>query len=131
VRFCPKQRFALRSENGIEFIRANQGHSTETVAVTFKEATPEHALYHGTTMERLEKIEASGGLKPMSRHHVHLSADQPTAEIVARRWKGEQPCILKIDAKRMIRNGFKFFLSENGVWLTDSVPMEYVNFRLL
>ena len=131
VRLCPKQRFAVRSDNGTEYIRANQGHTAENIEVTFKEATPEHSLYHGTTSERLEKIEASGGLKPMSRHHGHLSADQTTAGNVAGRWKGETPIMLKIDAPRMVRNGMKFYLSENGVWLTNSVPMEYINYRLL
>lgn len=128
---CPKRRFGLKNEFGIEYIRAQQGHSTDAVEIEFEPATPATALYHGTTNERFEKIHASGGLKPMNRHHVHLSGDLPTAENVARRWRGETPVILKIDATRMAKNGFKFYRSGNGVWLTDSVPLEYINYRPL
>lgn len=33
-----------------------------------------------------------------------------------------QPVILQVDAGKMHGAGFRFFLSANGVWLTDSVP---------
>jgi putative RNA 2'-phosphotransferase len=35
--------------------------------------------------------------------------------------------ILKVDAGRMRRDGHKFYLSANGVWLTDSVPPGYLS----
>ena len=31
-----------------------------------------------------------------------------------------------IAAGRMYKDGFKFFISENGVWLTSKVPVEYI-----
>ena len=34
--------------------------------------------------------------------------------------------VLKIDAERMHADGLVFFCSENGVWLTDHVPQQYI-----
>ncbi len=65
------------------------------------------------------------GLKKMQRQHVHLSIDAETAEAVARRRKGKT-IILRIDAGRMHLNGGLFFLSDNGVWLTETVKPEYI-----
>jgi putative RNA 2'-phosphotransferase len=65
------------------------------------------------------------GLIRGKRHHVHLSKDVETATRVgARRGK---PVILMVDAWRMHRDGHKFLLSGNGVWLTDSVPPSYLS----
>jgi len=117
-----KQRFAI-SEDGSQ-IRANQGHTTE-VELTFKEIAAPPVLYHGTVKEAIEGIKKVG-LKPMKRHHVHLSKDIETATIVgARRGK---PILLKIDAMKMQDEGFKFYISENGVYLTDIVPKKYITF---
>jgi putative RNA 2'-phosphotransferase len=64
------------------------------------------------------------GLHKGRRHHVHLSKDTDTARKVgARRGK---PIILRVDARTMHQQGFKFFLSTNGVWLTDSVPVAFL-----
>jgi hypothetical protein len=57
-------------------------------------------------------------------HHVHLSKDTETARKVgARRGK---PVILQVDAGKMNSQGIKFFLSVNGVWLTESVPSVFL-----
>jgi putative RNA 2'-phosphotransferase len=66
------------------------------------------------------------GLKKMSRHHVHLSPDIETAEKVASR-RDTENVILEIDAKTMAQKGFDFFVSSNGVWLTDRVPPEFIS----
>jgi putative RNA 2'-phosphotransferase len=60
----------------------------------------------------------------MKRHHVHLSVDKKTATIVGARHGS--PVILTIDAGRMHKDGFKFFVSDNGVWLVDCVPVQYI-----
>jgi putative RNA 2'-phosphotransferase len=115
-----KKRFSF-DETGA-FIRANQGHSIE-VDLQLEEREPPEILYHGTVVRFLRSILAAG-LKKGTRHHVHLSMDVETARRVgARRGK---PVILKVDAGRMYRGGHKFFLSANGVWLTDSVPPNYL-----
>ncbi|MFM2393679.1 MAG: 2-phosphotransferase [Bacteroidota bacterium] len=117
-----KQRFSFK-EDGSK-IRANQGHSIE-VDLCLKEVTPPEKLYHGTVNEFLDAIK-SEGLKKMSRQHVHLSKDLETAiKVGSRRGK---PIILEVNAMRMNNDGFKFYLSENNVWLTDVVPSKYINF---
>ena len=60
------------------------------------------------------------------RHHVHLSGDEPTARRVGQR-RGK-PVVLVVEAGRMHRDGHAFYRSANGVWLTDSVPPEYLRF---
>ena len=99
-------------------IRANQGHSVE-VDLQLEQTEPPDVLYHGTVDQFLASI-MTDGLKKGKRHHVHLSRDVDTARKVgARRGK---PVILQVDARKMHEQGFKFFVSVNGVWLTDAVP---------
>ena len=81
-------------------------------------------LYHGTTEDKCKLILPSGILK-MSRHHVHLSRNKETAAKVAERRKGK-PVVLVINSGKMFVQGYKFYLSKNGVWLTDYVPPEYI-----
>ena len=115
-----KKRFAL-SEDG-QRIRAVQGHSTQDVAIIHQARTPPAVLYHGTATRFLASIQAEG-LRPGQRHHVHLSEHVETAMEVGRRY-GE-PVILRIDAEAMEREGFAFFQAENGVWLTEKVPVGF------
>lgn len=115
-----KQRYAV-SDDG-QLIRANQGHSI-TVDLQLREGEPPDVLYHGTARTSLEII-LRQGLKPMKRHHVHLSVDEPTARTVGRRY-GE-PVILQVDCAGMRAAGHVFYISENGIWLTDTVPPEFI-----
>lgn len=115
-----KKRFAL-SEDG-QYIRAVQGHSTDTVAIEHVAKEPPAMLYHGTAKRFLDSI-LSQGLRPGQRHHVHLSAEIQTASAVGQRY-GE-PVILTVDALTMHRDGFTFFQADNGVWLTGHVPPIY------
>ena len=85
---------------------------------------PPEALYHGTVERFLPSI-FKDGLVRGKRHHVHLSTDTDTARKVGAR-RG-QPLILTVDARRMYQDGYKFLLSANGVWLTDSVPPAYLS----
>lgn len=105
-------------------IRANQGHSTADVRLTFKTAVPPTVLYHGTSSDVFNAIMREG-LKPMNRHHVHLSADLDTATSVGGRRRGGV-FLFEVDAKRMLADGHKFFISENGVWLCEHVPPKYL-----
>lgn len=116
-----KQRFAI-SPDGTR-IRANQGHSIQ-VDLGLEPLTPPDTLFHGTATRFLPAILAEG-LKPMSRQQVHLSPDTETAETVGRRYG--TPVILTIAAAQMHGEGHVFFRSENGVWLTDAVPPEYLS----
>lgn len=117
-----KKRYVL-SEDG-RHIMAAQGHSVD-VDLQLKEEVPPDILYHGTVEKYLGDI-VKTGLQKMSRHHVHLSKDNETAVKVGSR-RGT-PVILQVEAKRMHDDGFGFYISENGVWLTDRVPQKYIIF---
>ena len=65
------------------------------------------------------------GLKPMSRLYVHLSKDTETARNVGARHG--KPVIFLVMAGQMHRDGYPFFLSANGVWLTKEVPVQYLS----
>lgn len=115
-----KRRFSF-DESGAK-IRANQGHSVD-VEIGFEESEPPETLYHGTAERNLDAIFAEG-LKKMARHHVHLSSDAETARQVGARYG--KPVILRIETAKMRESGFKFYVSANGVWLTDAVPPEFL-----
>lgn len=111
-----KQRFALDGDR----IRANQGHSVQ-VDLALEPRTPPEVLYHGTVERFLASIRERGLLKGQ-RTHVHLSADRETATRVAQR-RGK-PVILEIECGRMREH--VFYLSDNGVWLVEAVPPEFI-----
>lgn len=117
-----KKRFAFSEDQ--TRIRANQGHSIE-VELNLKDEEPLAYLYHGTVAKSLDSIKAEG-LKKMDRQHVHLSSDKETAVKVGGR-RGV-PHILTIKSGEMFKDGFKFYQSENKVWLTDEVPVKYIEF---
>jgi putative RNA 2'-phosphotransferase len=116
---CPKQRFSIRDGK----IRANQGHSLD-LNIEFDEVTPPDVLYHGTVEKFLRPILEGGGLKPMARHHVHLSERMSTARQVGNRRGAAK--VLIIDAKSMVEDGHKFWQSENGIYLADYVEPKYI-----
>ena len=105
-------------------IRANQGHSIP-VDLNLTAQIPPEILYHGTSKRFLDSI-LSDGLKPMSRQYVHLSSDSTTAAMVGKR-HGDNPIIFMIETKPLIDSGYKFYLSENKVWLTDYIPAKYLS----
>jgi putative RNA 2'-phosphotransferase len=115
-----KQRFEFSAD--LERIRARQGHSVE-VKLALEPAAPPAVLFHGTVERFLDAILARG-LKKMRRHHVHLSGDVETARKVGAR-RGE-PVILAVDAAAMAAEGAVFYVTGNGVWLTDAVPAERI-----
>jgi len=116
-----KKRFEF-NENQTK-IRARQGHSVK-VDVELEKKTPPKVLYHGTKSKNFIAIQKNGLMK-MNRLHVHLSKDERTALTVADRRSGSS-VIIQVDALRMHADGYDFFLSNNGVWLTECVPPEYL-----
>ena len=115
-----KQRFSFDAE-GVR-IRANQGHSV-AVDLQLDPTVPPDVLYHGTGHQTAPVI-AQEGLHKMSRHHVHLSRDLATARTVGARHG--RPVIFQVDAAAMAASGHLFYCSDNGVWLTDAVPADYL-----
>lgn len=116
-----KKRFSI-SNDGLR-IRATQGHSTQHVNIKYQERTPPDILYHVTATRFIAAIREQG-LVPLSRQYVHLSSDEGTAIQVGQRHG--KPVVLKIKSLNMYEQGFKFFQADNGVWLTDTVPYQYI-----
>lgn len=115
-----KRRFTLSSDG--KRIRAAQGHSVN-VSLGLTPVTPPSVLYHGTVARHLPSIRRDG-LKPGQRTHVHLSRDVTTAETVGARYG--DPHLLRVDATTMHEQGHAFFQADNGVWLIDHVPPQFL-----
>ena len=116
-----KQRFEFSDDRAM--IRARQGHSIQ-VDLGYEPMEPPAVLYHGTARRNLETIRFQGLLKGR-RHHVHLSTDtRMTLKVAARHGP---PVLITIDAGSMQRDGFVFYRTGNQVWLTDHVPVRYLN----
>lgn len=115
-----KKRFAINDT--FDKIRASQGHSVE-VELGYKNQQPPEILFHGTGEKSLQSI-LERGLEKQSRQHVHLSSEYKTAVAVGQRHG--KPFVFKVLAEQMYSDGFQFFISDNGVWLTDHVPAKYL-----
>lgn len=120
VRTDNKQRYSFNEDKTL--IRANQGHSIP-VDVELEEATPPPFLWHGTGAKFVSSIDDMG-LIPKSRLYVHLSGDKETAVNVGKRHG--RPVVYKVLSGKMAEDGYAFFLSKNGVWLTKRVSAEYL-----
>lgn len=115
-----KQRYSFNEDKTL--IRANQGHSIP-VDVELPVKKPPVILYHGTGEKYVTSIDEQG-LIPKSRLYVHLSGDEVTAKTVGSRHG--KPVIYEIHASQMYNDGYVFYQSVNGVWLTKSVPVKYM-----
>ena len=115
-----KKRYSFNQD--YDLIRANQGHSIP-VDVGLEEVKPPEYLYHGSGMKYARSIYKEG-LIPKSRLYVHLSGDIETATDVGKRHG--KPVVFRVKAQAMYEQGFIFYRSENGVWLIEKVPAEYL-----
>jgi putative RNA 2'-phosphotransferase len=120
-----KRRFAFGKHG--DLIRANQGHSID-VDLGLIPVDPPDILFHGTARSTIWLIQRDG-IRPMQRQYVHLSPDPETAEKVGKR-HGD-PYVIMVKAAEMADDGMSFYRSENGVWLTDWVPVEYLCFETM
>lgn len=120
VREDEKQRYSFNEDKTL--IRANQGHSVP-VDVELEECVPPDVLFHGTGEKYVSSIWEKG-LLAKSRLYVHLSADVETALKVGQRHG--KPFVFVIDGRQMHADGYRFYRSVNGVWLTREVPVRYL-----
>ena len=129
-------------------IRANQGHSivlaSEELLEPIKDENLPGSVVHGTTRKAWNLILQTGGLRRMRRNHIHFASGLPKGftalegdddgEIGEEEPEGmiekEQPPVISgmrnsssiliyIDLPKAIASGLKFWLSENGVVLTE------------
>jgi 2'-phosphotransferase len=127
VRKDQKQRFHLLSEprtsdspSDIWWIRANQGHSLKTVTLDAQPITSASDIpmaVHGTTLKAWESI-ATQGLSKMKRNHVHLAQGIPGDNVMSGMRSSSQIFIF-VDVQKALDDGVLFYLSANGVVLTD------------
>lgn len=116
-----KGRYSFNADKTL--IRANQGHSIP-VDVELEQQIPPEILWHGTGEKYVSSIDEKGLIKK-TRLYVHLSKDYDTAvKVGARHGK---PVIYEVAAGQMARDGHIFYQSVNGVWLTDTVPAQYLH----
>lgn len=80
-------------------------------------------MYHGTGKKSVDSI-LQTGLEKRQRQHVHLSRDIETAIVVGKR-HGEV-FIFEVLADEMFQQAHVFYLSDNGVWLTEYVPTQFL-----
>jgi putative RNA 2'-phosphotransferase len=118
-----KQRYSFKEGNS--YIRANQGHSIKNLNMNYSEITPPDKLFHGTSERALRDILSSGSIKSMQRQYVHLSHDYDIAIKVGKRHG--KPVVLCIDCNKAINSGVKFYMAENGVYLSTEIPTNCFN----
>ncbi|MBI1306940.1 MAG: RNA 2'-phosphotransferase [Bacteroidetes bacterium] len=123
VKSSDKQRFKFNED--FTKIRANQGHSID-VDLKLEKKEPPEILFHGTALKNIDSIKQNGLLK-QNRHHVHLSSNSETARKVGMRYG--TPIVLEIEAGKMNKDGIEFYLSDNGIWLTENVDTKYIIFQ--
>lgn len=115
-----KQRYSFNEDKTL--IRANQGHSID-VDVELEEVEPPEYLWHGTGEKYVQSIRKSG-IIAKSRLYVHLSDSYGTAILVGKRHG--KPMVFCVKSGQMHTDGYKFYRSKNGVYLTKSVPVKYL-----
>lgn len=120
VRTDQKQRYSFNEDATL--IRANQGHSVP-VDVELETAKSPQILWHGTGEKYVSSIQKMG-LLPKSRLYVHISEDMETAYKVGQRHG--KAVVYRVLAGKMMEDGYTFYRSKNGVWLTKEVPVSYL-----
>jgi RNA:NAD 2'-phosphotransferase (TPT1/KptA family) len=127
VKNCPKQRFDLRELDHKWYIRANQGHSIQSIEdekllqpLTVEELKDQDitVCIHGTYMSAWEEIQKCGYLSKMSRQHIHFSAYPYGDKKTISGMRGNVQVLLYLDLESALRDGLKFYLSQNRVILS-------------
>lgn len=112
------------SSPGDYLIRANQGHSIKVDEATlFKpiqlgDVDFPKKVVHGTYFAFWKAIVESGGLKPMSRGHIHCS-DKTVEEGAMSGMRRDAELLVEIDIEKSLGEGVTWWRSDNGVILTD------------
>lgn len=107
-------------------IRSLYGHSISQRIIKESKVPPE-ILYHGTARHSICLIRESG-LLSKGRQYVHLSSDIDIAFQVGKRHDCK-PVILEIRAKQAWDDGKVFYRGNDTVWLTESIPSEYIHIK--
>jgi len=122
-----KKRFSITtldtSSGPQEFIRANQGHTIKTIQVDMQEITSAGeypTIIHGTHRTAWGLIsEDPRGLSRMKRNHIHFATGMIGEKGVISGMRFTCTVLIYVDLEKALRDGIKFFKSENGVVLTE------------
>jgi 2'-phosphotransferase len=115
-----KQRFGLR-ETPVLSIRANQGHSMRAVELKLAPLNDPgvQQAVHGTYYAAWHCIREQG-LSRMRRQHIHLALALPGHQSgVVSGMRSSCEVLVWIDILKATAAGIEFFVSENGVILTE------------
>ena len=137
-------RFSIRATQG-HSLHISDTESLLTPVTLESDNVPE-TVVHGTFYGAWNAILASGGLKAMGRMYVHLATGPALGEVlpgvvegaegngngraeknlvenrVRSGMRSDAQILVYVDVRRAIRGGIKFWVSENGVVLTEGVP---------
>ncbi|CAK5267396.1 unnamed protein product [Mycena citricolor] len=135
-----KARYSLVLEDGLWWVRANQGHSMPVesprvadrvgVVLDLKRITSAAEVpmaVHGTTLAAWRQI-SSEGISRMTRQHIHLAQGLTGTVISGMRSSSE--IVIFIDVERALDAGIAFFVSSNGVLLSPGNEAGYIAPRL-
>jgi 2'-phosphotransferase len=122
-------------------IRANQGHSIQVdvegllTPITVEAGNVPETVVHGTNESAWRLIMKSGGLRRMGRNHIHFASGLPAgfkslaidtasteekeAAPVISGMRNNSTVLVYIDINAALQAGIKFYISENGVILTE------------
>lgn len=118
-----KKRFQLMTnDSGQEWIRAVQGHSIKLDGMDYEQIMDPKkypTVLHGTYMDVLPFIEAEG-LKRMARTHIHFAPALPEGKPISG-MRGSAEVVIEIDMEKAMADGIKFYVSVNGVILSEGI----------
>jgi 2'-phosphotransferase len=121
-----KQRYAIKNEHEIKYIRANQGHSKELGLnldfrkIVMVDDVPTKIAIHGTYFEVWKFIKVQG-LSRMTREHIHFAIEKPKSKIVISGMRDTAEVLIYIDLQKALADQIPFFLSENNVVLSPGI----------
>lgn len=124
ARNCPKQRFGIKTEDGRWYIRANQGHTIKTVGneglMRITDPSEHPIVVHGTYLRCWPDILRTG-LSKMARNHIHMARGEPGTSGVISGMRTSCQVMIYIDLPAAMRDGIPFWISENGVILSEGI----------
>ncbi|KAF1996518.1 hypothetical protein P154DRAFT_387720, partial [Amniculicola lignicola CBS 123094] len=140
------------SEYPIDYlIRANQGHSIKVDTdgllkpITIEDGNVPETVVHGTDEPAFRLILKSGGLRKMGRNHIHFAsglpsgfrslistdgtADEKEAPPVISGMRKSSTVLIYVDIRAALEAGIKFFVSDNGVILTEGNEAGFLSYE--
>jgi 2'-phosphotransferase len=142
----------IESEDPADYlIRANQGHSIKVdvdgllTPITVEAGNLPETVVHGTDESAWRLILKSGGLRRMGRNHIHFASGLPAgfkslaidtasteekeAAPVISGMRKNSSVLVYIDIQAALQAGIKFYISENGVILTEGNEKGFLSYE--